>query len=73
MASKMAQFYTVDLLFGGYTKSIVYADKLETIDALEENIRRVIAAILAQLLKKVLGNDGFFFGPPRQSVALNNF
>lgn len=56
MASKMAQFYTVDLLFGGYTKSIVYSDKLETIDSLEENIRRVFAEIRTQLLQKVVGN-----------------
>ena len=34
--------------------SLVYADKPETIDALEENIRRVIADVRPQMLQKVV-------------------
>ncbi|GFU37792.1 putative transposable element [Trichonephila clavipes] len=34
----------------GYVKSLVYADKPQTLDHLEDNIRRVIADILPQML-----------------------
>jgi len=40
----------------GNVKSLVYADTPETIDAIEENIRRVIADIRSQLLQKVVEN-----------------
>lgn len=46
----------LDYFLWGYVKSLVYADKPETIDALEENIRRVIADIRPQLLQKVVEN-----------------
>ncbi|GFV41076.1 hypothetical protein TNCV_2666671 [Trichonephila clavipes] len=36
----------------GYVKSLVYADKPQTLDYLEDNIRRVIADIRPQMLKK---------------------
>ena len=36
--------------------SLVYADKPETIDQLEDNIRRVIADIRPQMLEKVIKN-----------------
>ncbi|GFU70192.1 transposable element Tc3 transposase [Trichonephila clavipes] len=46
---------TIDLLKDtlGYVKSIVYADKPQT---LEDNIRRVIADIRPQMLEKVIEN-----------------
>ncbi|GFS83928.1 transposable element Tc3 transposase [Trichonephila clavipes] len=40
----------------GYVKSLVYADKQQTLDHLEDNIRRVIADILPQMLEKVIEN-----------------
>ncbi|GFX01068.1 putative DD41D transposase [Trichonephila clavipes] len=36
--------------------SLVYADKPQTLDHLEDNIRRVIADIRPQMLEKVIGN-----------------
>ncbi|GFX00852.1 hypothetical protein TNCV_4578191 [Trichonephila clavipes] len=41
---------------GGYVKSLVYADKPQTLDHLEDNIRRVIADIRQQMLEKVIEN-----------------
>ncbi|GFX56983.1 hypothetical protein TNCV_3701481 [Trichonephila clavipes] len=37
-------------------KSLVYADKPQTLDHLEENIRRVIADIRPQMVEKVIEN-----------------
>ncbi|GFW51059.1 hypothetical protein TNCV_3593411 [Trichonephila clavipes] len=37
-------------------KSLVYADKPQTLDHLEDNIRRVIADIRPQMLGKVIEN-----------------
>lgn len=46
----------LDYFLWGYVKSLVYADKPETIDHLEDNIRRVIADIRPQMLEKVIEN-----------------
>ncbi|GFU06168.1 hypothetical protein TNCV_4764881 [Trichonephila clavipes] len=43
---------TIDLL----RHSLVYADKPQTLDHLEDNIRRVIADIRPQMLEKVIEN-----------------
>ncbi|GFV95544.1 DUF4817 domain-containing protein [Trichonephila clavipes] len=40
----------------GYVKSLVYADKSQTLDHLEDNIRRVIADMRPQMLEKVIEN-----------------
>ncbi|GFW40309.1 uncharacterized protein TNCV_1018671 [Trichonephila clavipes] len=40
----------------GYVKSLVCADKPQTLDHLEDNIRRVIADIRPQMLEKVIEN-----------------
>ncbi|GFV08306.1 hypothetical protein TNCV_327401 [Trichonephila clavipes] len=40
----------------GYVKSLVYADKPQTLDHLEDNILRVIADIRPQMLGKVIEN-----------------
>ncbi|GFU68143.1 hypothetical protein TNCV_248071 [Trichonephila clavipes] len=40
----------------GYVKSLVYADKPQTLDHLEDNIRGVIADIRPQMLEKVIEN-----------------
>ncbi|GFX49530.1 uncharacterized protein TNCV_4901721 [Trichonephila clavipes] len=46
----------LDYFLWGYVKSLVYADKPQTLDHLEDNIRRVIADIQPQLLEKVIEN-----------------
>ncbi|GFV28891.1 putative transposable element [Trichonephila clavipes] len=40
----------------GYRGHLVYADKPQTLDHLEDNIRRVIADIRPQMLEKVIEN-----------------
>ncbi|GFX57637.1 hypothetical protein TNCV_2676231 [Trichonephila clavipes] len=47
---------TFDHFLWGYVKSLVYADKPQTLDHLEDNIRRVIADIRPQMLEKVIEN-----------------
>ncbi|GFU24963.1 hypothetical protein TNCV_340051 [Trichonephila clavipes] len=42
----------LDYFLLGYVKSLVYADKPQTLDHLEDNIRRVIADIRPQMLEK---------------------
>ncbi|GFW32633.1 uncharacterized protein TNCV_3678811 [Trichonephila clavipes] len=42
----------LDYFLRGYVKSLVYADKPQTLDHLEDNIRRVIADIRPQMLEK---------------------
>ncbi|GFW58656.1 transposable element Tc3 transposase [Trichonephila clavipes] len=44
----------LDYFLWGYVKSLVYADKPQTLDHLEDNIRRVIADIRPQMLEKVV-------------------
>ncbi|GFW96290.1 putative DD41D transposase [Trichonephila clavipes] len=46
----------LDYFLWGYVKSLVYADKPQTLDLLEDNIRRVIADIRPQILEKVIEN-----------------
>ncbi|GFU74221.1 hypothetical protein TNCV_4168121 [Trichonephila clavipes] len=46
----------LDYFLWGYVKSLVYAAKPQTLDHLEDNIRRVIADIRPQMLEKVIGN-----------------
>ncbi|GFU07878.1 transposable element Tc3 transposase [Trichonephila clavipes] len=46
----------LDYFLWGYVKSLVYVDKPETLDHLEDNIRRVIADIRPQMLEKVIEN-----------------
>ncbi|GFU40766.1 hypothetical protein TNCV_4793711 [Trichonephila clavipes] len=46
----------LDYFLWGYVKSLVYADKPQTLDHLEDNIRRVIADIRPQMLEKVIEN-----------------
>ncbi|GFX17258.1 transposable element Tc3 transposase [Trichonephila clavipes] len=43
----------LDYFLWGYVKSLVYADKPQTLDHLEDNICRVIADIRPQMLEKV--------------------
>ncbi|GFU16469.1 hypothetical protein TNCV_836441 [Trichonephila clavipes] len=47
----------LDYFLWGYVKSLVYADKPQTLDHLEDNIRRVIADIRPQMLEKVIKNQ----------------
>ncbi|GFX50016.1 hypothetical protein TNCV_2375051 [Trichonephila clavipes] len=44
----------LDYFLWGYVESLVYADKPQTLDHLEENIRRVIADTRPQMLEKVI-------------------
>ncbi|GFS86078.1 uncharacterized protein TNCV_1583271 [Trichonephila clavipes] len=46
----------LDYFLWGYVKSLVYADKPQTLDHLEDNSRRVIADIRSQMLEKVVEN-----------------
>ncbi|GFS51547.1 transposable element Tc3 transposase [Trichonephila clavipes] len=46
----------LDYFLWGYVKSLVYVDKPQTLDHLEDNIRRVIADIRPQMLEKVIEN-----------------
>ncbi|GFU54718.1 putative transposable element [Trichonephila clavipes] len=46
----------LDYFLWGYVKSLEYADKPQTLDHLEDNIRRVIADIRPQMLEKVIEN-----------------
>ncbi|GFX94364.1 uncharacterized protein TNCV_4294091 [Trichonephila clavipes] len=46
----------LDYFLRGYVKSLVYADKPQTLDLLKDNIRRVIADIRPQMLEKVIEN-----------------
>ncbi|GFS81932.1 putative DD41D transposase [Trichonephila clavipes] len=46
----------LDLFLWVYVKSLVYAYKPQTLDHLEDNIRRVIANIRPQMLEKVIEN-----------------
>ncbi|GFW93837.1 transposable element Tc3 transposase [Trichonephila clavipes] len=46
----------LDYFLWGYVKSLVYADKPQTLDHLEDHIRRVIADIRPQMLEKVIEN-----------------
>ncbi|GFW61025.1 transposable element Tc3 transposase [Trichonephila clavipes] len=46
----------LDYFLWGYVKSLVYEDKPQTLDHLEDNICRVIADIRPQMLEKVIEN-----------------
>ncbi|GFU92167.1 uncharacterized protein TNCV_2530261 [Trichonephila clavipes] len=46
----------LDYYLWGYLKSLVYAEKPQTLHPLEDNIRRVIADIRPQMLEKVIEN-----------------
>ncbi|GFT91255.1 tc3a_0 protein [Trichonephila clavipes] len=46
----------LDYFLWGYVKSLVYADKPQTLDHLEDKICRVIADIRPQMLEKVIEN-----------------
>ncbi|GFS94814.1 hypothetical protein TNCV_4456891 [Trichonephila clavipes] len=48
--------FALDYFLWGYVKSLVYADKPQTLDPLEDNIRPVIADIRPQMLEKVIEN-----------------
>ncbi|GFX38080.1 putative transposable element [Trichonephila clavipes] len=53
---RSCDFTPLDYFLWGYVKSLVYADKPQTLDHLEDNIRRVIADIRPQMLEKVIEN-----------------
>ncbi|GFV76489.1 transposable element Tc3 transposase [Trichonephila clavipes] len=46
----------LDYFLFGYVKSLVYADKPQTLDHLEDNIRRVNADVRPQIMEKVIEN-----------------
>ncbi|GFX61490.1 uncharacterized protein TNCV_1030791 [Trichonephila clavipes] len=47
---------SLDYFLWGYVQSLVYADKPQTLDHLEDNIRGVIDDIRLQMLEKVIEN-----------------
>ncbi|GFU43673.1 hypothetical protein TNCV_3070621 [Trichonephila clavipes] len=57
LASKICGDLTpLDYFLWDYAKSLVYADRPQTLTHLEDNIRRVIADIRPQMLEKVIEN-----------------
>ncbi|GFS50666.1 uncharacterized protein TNCV_2042371 [Trichonephila clavipes] len=54
--SRSCDLTPLDYFLWGYVMSLVYADKPQTLDHLEDNIRRVIADIRPQMLEKVIEN-----------------
>ncbi|GFX69956.1 uncharacterized protein TNCV_2079361 [Trichonephila clavipes] len=54
--SRSCDLTPLDYFLWGYVKSLVYADKPQTLDHLEDNIRCVIADIRPQRLEKVIEN-----------------
>ncbi|GFV04700.1 uncharacterized protein TNCV_4476411 [Trichonephila clavipes] len=56
LASRSCDLTPLDYFLWGYVKSLVYADKPQTLDHLEDNIRRVIADRRPQMLEKVIEN-----------------
>ncbi|GFX08780.1 DUF4817 domain-containing protein [Trichonephila clavipes] len=55
-AQRSCDLTPLDYFLWGYVKSLVYADKPQTLDHLEDNIHRVIADIRPQMLEKVIEN-----------------
>ncbi|GFS85768.1 putative transposable element [Trichonephila clavipes] len=53
---KSCDLTPLDYFLWGYVKSLVYADKPQMLDHLEDNIRGVIADIRSQMLEKVIEN-----------------
>ncbi|GFY00338.1 transposable element Tc3 transposase [Trichonephila clavipes] len=53
---RSCDFTPLDYFLWSYVKSLVYADKPQTLDHLEDNIRRVIADIRPQMLENVIEN-----------------
>ncbi|GFS57291.1 putative DD41D transposase [Trichonephila clavipes] len=62
----------LDYFLWGYVKSLVYADKPQTLDHLEDNIRRVIADMRPQMLEKVIENWTSRLDYTRASRGKNN-
>ncbi|GFX83202.1 putative DD41D transposase [Trichonephila clavipes] len=66
----------LDYFLWGYVKSLVYADNPQTLDHLEDNIRRVIADIRPQMLekshRKLDVQIGLHPSQPWQSYARNH-
>ncbi|GFW14902.1 down syndrome cell adhesion molecule-like protein Dscam2 [Trichonephila clavipes] len=54
--SRSCDLTPLDYFLWDYVKSLVYEDTLQTLDHLEDNIRRVIANIRPQMLEKVIEN-----------------
>ncbi|GFW00802.1 putative transposable element [Trichonephila clavipes] len=55
-APRSCDLTPLDNFLWGYVKLLVYADKPQTLDHLEDNIRRVIGDIWPQMLEKVIEN-----------------
>ncbi|GFV70557.1 transposable element Tc3 transposase [Trichonephila clavipes] len=60
----------LDYFLWGYVKSLVYVDKPQTLDHLEDNIRRVIADIRPLMLEKSskIGRPGWTTSEPAVAV-----
>ncbi|GFV25159.1 uncharacterized protein TNCV_592251, partial [Trichonephila clavipes] len=73
---KSCDLTLLDYFLWGYVKSLVYADKPQTLDHLEVNIRRVITDIRPQMLEKVIENWtsrlDYIRAQPWQSYARNH-
>ncbi|GFS90283.1 uncharacterized protein TNCV_508921 [Trichonephila clavipes] len=54
--SRFCDLTPLDYFLWGYVKSLLYADKPQTLDHLEDNIRRGIADTRPRMLEKVIEN-----------------
>ncbi|GFV67130.1 uncharacterized protein TNCV_3668851 [Trichonephila clavipes] len=73
--SRSCDLTPLDYFLWGYVKSLVYPDKPQTLDHLEDNIRRVIADIRPQMLEKLVELDfeiGLHPSQPWQSYPRNH-
>ncbi|GFU95230.1 uncharacterized protein TNCV_2125401 [Trichonephila clavipes] len=70
VVSRSCDLTPLDYFLWGYVKSLVYADKPQTLDHLEDNIRRVIADIRPQMLKKSSKIDVQIGLHPEPAVAV---
>ena len=72
--SRPCDLTPLDYFLWGYVKSLVYADKPETIDDLEENIQRVIGDIhpAAKSGRKLGLSAGIYSSQPRRTFARNH-
>ncbi|GFW00845.1 hypothetical protein TNCV_1760831 [Trichonephila clavipes] len=58
----------LDYFLWGYVKSLVYKDKRQTLDHLEDNIRRVITDIRPQMLEKLIKRPDWTTSKPAVAV-----
>ncbi|GFU75784.1 DUF4817 domain-containing protein [Trichonephila clavipes] len=69
---RSCDFTPLDYFLWGYVKSLVYADNPQTLDHLEDNIRRVTATNVGKSHRKLNVQIGLHSSQPWQSYARNH-